>query len=39
MVDAVRHCHVNKIVHRDIKPENFLLNDGKVLIADFGLAA
>ena len=39
MVDAVRHCHVNKIVHRDIKPENFLVHDGKVLIADFGLAA
>ena len=39
MVDAVRHCHFNKIVHRDLKPENFLLHDGKVLLADFGMAA
>jgi len=38
MIDAVRHCHVNKIVLRDIKLENFMVHDGKVLLADFGMS-
>lgn len=27
-----------RIIHRDLKPENLLYNDGKLKIADFGLA-
>ena len=26
------------VIHRDIKPENVLLNDGRALVADFGIA-
>ncbi|HEX5576024.1 MAG TPA: protein kinase, partial [Gemmatimonadales bacterium] len=35
---ALAHAHSHGIVHRDIKPENVLLQDGSVLVADFGLA-
>jgi serine/threonine-protein kinase len=35
---ALAHAHGHGIVHRDIKPENILLQDGSVLVADFGLA-
>lgn len=29
---------VMNVIHRDIKPENFLMKEGKIKIADFGLA-
>jgi TolB-like protein len=35
---AIDYAHKRGIVHRDIKPENILLEDGKVLVADFGIA-
>ena len=34
---ALDYAHRHGIVHRDIKPENILLQDGHVLVADFGI--
>jgi serine/threonine protein kinase len=35
---GLAYIHKNGFFHRDIKPENILMENGKVKIADFGLA-
>ncbi|CAD7960844.1 unnamed protein product, partial [Amoebophrya sp. A25] len=38
MVDGVAEVHARDLVHFDVKPANFLLCNGRVKLADFGLA-
>ncbi|GAB3652418.1 hypothetical protein GCM10027589_09910 [Actinocorallia lasiicapitis] len=39
VAEALQVAHDAEIVHRDIKPANILIEDGRVVVTDFGIAA
>jgi serine/threonine protein kinase len=38
LIDSVEQIHNQGIIHRDLKPENILVENGKYVLADFGIA-
>jgi serine/threonine-protein kinase len=38
LAEALDYAHRHEVIHRDIKPANIMIQDGRPLIADFGIA-
>src|SRR5881409_70782 len=38
VADPLDYAHQRGVIHRDIKPENILLQAGRAVVADFGIA-
>ena len=38
VADALDYAHGQGVIHRDIKPENILIQNGRPMVADFGIA-
>jgi eukaryotic-like serine/threonine-protein kinase len=38
VADALQYAHTQGVIHRDIKPENILVQNGRPMVADFGIA-
>jgi len=38
LAEALDYAHRRGVIHRDIKPANIMMNEGRPLIADFGIA-
>ncbi len=38
VASALQYAHTQGVIHRDIKPENILLQNGRPMVADFGIA-
>ncbi|RIB14450.1 kinase-like domain-containing protein [Gigaspora rosea] len=38
ITSGLEHLHTNGIIHRDLHSKNILMDNGKVLITDFGLS-
>ena len=38
LAEALDYAHRHEVIHRDIKPANIMIQDGRPMIADFGIA-